>query len=255
VDYHSVSKTISTIDDFNKKYDIKNMKIGIIGAIKQEIKTLKKIICPYKTIIGKYNIYIGTFKNNNIFLITSGIGKVSASIACMILINLYKIDVIMNTGSAGSLLLSLKIGDVVIPEKVSYYDVDLINFGYTRGQIPKYPKEFLIHEKIKIFLETITKQYQLKFKTGLMISGDSFIHGSLSIKKLKNQFPTAIAVEMESAAIAQVCYQFNIPFIIIKSISDLSDKNATLNFEQNIDFASFQSSNIVKKILENITNI
>lgn len=232
------------------------MKIGIIGAINQEIKILKKVIHPYKKKkVGKYKIYIGIFKKNNIFLIQSGIGKVSASIACMILIHLYKIDIIINSGSAGSLVVSLNIGDVIIPDKICYYDVDLVSFGYSRGQIPKYPKEFVIEKKIHVFLKSITEKFQLKFKKGLIISGDSFIRGDIFIKKLKNQFPSAIAVEMESAAIAQVCYQFTLPFIIVKSISDLSDANATLNFKKNIDTASFQSSSIVKIILENIINM
>lgn len=232
------------------------MKIGIIGAIRQEIEIIRKIIHPYKKKkIGHCKIYIGFFKENRIFLIQSGIGKVSASIACMILINLCKIDIIINSGSAGSLIPSLNIGDVIIPKKICYYDVDLTNFGYDIGQIPKHPKEFIISEKIHTFLKSITKKFQLKFKTGLIISGDSFINGNSCIKKLKNRFSSAIAVEMESAAIAQVCYQFSIPIIIIKSISDLSDKNATLNFEKNINTASFQSSKIVKILLKSIINI
>lgn len=105
------------------------------------------------------------------------------------------------------------------------------------------------------FFKTILVQHKLKFNTGLIVSGDSFIRKNSSIKKLHNKFPTAIAVEMESAAIAQVCYKFKIPLIVVKSISDLSDNNATLNFKKNISVASFQSSKLVKIILENINII
>lgn len=109
----------------------------------------------YRTKIGSYIIYTGKFKNNNIFLIQSGIGKVCASISTMLLINLYQPDIIINTGSSGSLDSSLKVGDLIIPEKICYYDVDLTNFGYSLGQIPDYPKYFTINKTIWNFL----KQY------------------------------------------------------------------------------------------------
>ncbi|QIQ41806.1 MAG: 5'-methylthioadenosine/adenosylhomocysteine nucleosidase [Buchnera aphidicola (Microlophium carnosum)] len=232
------------------------MKIGIIAAISQETKILQKIIYPYiKKIIGNCKIYIGTFKNNDVFLIKSGIGKVSASISTMILINLCQPDIIINSGSAGSLHSLLKIGDIIIPEQTCYYDVDLTNFGYTRGQIPKYPKTFIINKTIYNFCKKNSARYQLKFIQGLIISGDSFIRDNSYIKILKNQFPSAIAVEMESTAIAQVCYKFNIPLIVIKSISDLSDNHATVSFKENISLASFKFSEFVKIILENLVNI
>ncbi|ACL30029.1 5'-methylthioadenosine/adenosylhomocysteine nucleosidase [Buchnera aphidicola] len=232
------------------------MKIGIIGAINQETERLKKIIHFYiEKKINTYKIYIGKFKSHDVFLIKSGIGKVSASIATMILIDLYKPDTIINSGSAGSLQSFLKIGDIIIPKKTCYYDVDLTNFGYTRGQIPGYPKEFTVNEKICNFFKKNADKYQLKYIKGLILSGDTFVRENESIKILKKQFPSAIAVEMESSAIAQVCYKFNIPLIIIKSISDASDNNATVNFKENIDIVSYQLSKFVKIILENLIDM
>jgi len=229
-----------------------NINIGIIGAIDQEIKIFKKVIIDKQVKnIGQFQIYIGKFKKNNIFLIKSGIGKVSASIAAMILINFFKINIIINSGSAGSLHPELKIGDIIIPNKLCYYDVNLINFGYARGQIPQYPKTFKINKNLyHVLIETAIK-FNFKFATGLLITGDSFVRGENFINKLKLQFSYAIAVEMESTAIAQVCYQFNIPLIVVKSISDLSDTQATSNFNKNISLASLQSFNLVQLILEN----
>ncbi len=229
-----------------------SINIGIIGAINQEIKIFKKII-NYKQIknIGRFQVYIGKFKKNNIFLIKSGIGKVSSSIASMLLVSLFKPNVIINSGSAGSLNSKLKIGDIIIPNQLCYYDVNLINFGYARGQIPQHPKKFTINKNLHhILIETAIK-FKYKFNTGLLLTGDSFVRGEDFINKLKFQFSSAIGVEMESTAIAQVCYQFHIPLIVIKSISDLSDKQATLNFKKNISIASSQSANFVKLVLEN----
>lgn len=229
------------------------MKIGIIGAIEKEIQEIKKVID--NLIIkknGKIKIYIGTFKGINVFLIKSGIGKVSASIATMMLINLYKPNFIINSGSAGSLNSLLNIGDIVIPKKVCYYDVNLTNFGYSIGQIPKLPAKFTINKNLHQILKNIALTSNISFSTGLLITGDSFVRGSNLIKSIKNQFSSAIAVDMESTAISQTCYQFDIPFIIIKSISDLSDNHATLNFKNNISVASLQSSKLVKLLLKNI---
>ncbi|AEO08016.1 5'-methylthioadenosine/adenosylhomocysteine nucleosidase [Buchnera aphidicola] len=228
------------------------MKIGIIGAIKEEIKRFKRIICLNQKHVQNYIIYIGKFKKHNIYLIQSGIGKVAASIATMILINLYQLDIIINSGSAGSLESSLKIGEIILPKTVCYYDVDLTNFNYAYGQIPTYPKQFKINKKLNKFFQEKNLRKKLIFKTGLIITGDSFIQNNTCINILKSKFPSAIAVDMESAAIAQVCYKFNIPLIIVKSISDLSNEDATDNFKKNISIASLNSYIFVKYILENI---
>ncbi|WP_425619768.1 5'-methylthioadenosine/adenosylhomocysteine nucleosidase [Buchnera aphidicola] len=229
------------------------MKIGIIGAIKEEIKQLKKIIFLYKKIIiQRHTVYLGTFKNNNIFLIESGIGKVSSSIAVMILINVYQPNIIINGGSAGSLKSSLNIGDVILPKQVCYYDVNLTNFNYSYGQIPTYPQKFTVNQKCNKFFKNKYFNNQLNVQTGLIISGDSFISDNIYTSILKNLFPAAIAVDMESAAIAQICYKFNIPLIVVKSISDLSNENATFNFKKNISIAAFNAYILVKYILKKI---
>lgn len=231
------------------------MKIGIIGAIEQEIKKIKEIINDLtlkKT--GNIKIYIGKFKNMEIFLIQSGIGKVSASMSTMILINLFQPDFIINSGSAGSLNSSLKIGDIIIPKKICYHDVNLTNFGYSRGQVPQYPKTFKTNKNLHEIVKEIAIKFKFKFLTGLLITGDSFIRGNNFIKKIKYQFSSAVGVEMESTAIGQVCHQFNIPFIVIKSISDLSDNDATSNFEKNISIASSESSKLVKLLLKKISS-
>lgn len=228
------------------------MKIGIVGALEEEISIIKEIIYNQKIKKnGTFKIYQGEIKNKKIFLIKSGIGKVCASIATTMLIHLYKINIIINIGSAGALKNYLQIGDIIIPKKICYYDVNLTNFGYSKGQVPKHPKKFNIDKNLYNIFKKILLKFNLRYSKGLIVTGDSFIRGEIS-KKIKYQFSSAIGVDMESAAIAQVCYHFKIPYIIIKSISDLSDNNATLNFKKNISTASFQSSKLAKLILENI---
>ncbi|WP_422667592.1 5'-methylthioadenosine/adenosylhomocysteine nucleosidase [Buchnera aphidicola] len=232
------------------------MKIGIIGAIQEEIKKFKNLIQYYKKdIVGYTKIYIGEFKNFEIILIQSGIGKVSASVATTILINLYKPKYIINIGSAGSLDSMLKIGDIIIPTQICYHDVDLVNFGYSFGQIPGFPAQFHNNTILCNLLKDTAIKYKFNFFCGLLISGDSFIRKDNFIKTLHSKFSTAIAVEMESASIAQVCHQFNMPFIIVKYISDTSDNTATVQFKKNVYTTSFSLFHLIKKMLENMIDI
>ncbi|QNS01927.1 MAG: 5'-methylthioadenosine/adenosylhomocysteine nucleosidase [Buchnera aphidicola (Pentalonia nigronervosa)] len=232
------------------------MKIGIIGALKKEIQLIQNIIQKRREQnIGNYKIFIGYYKKNNIFLIKSGIGKVSSSIATTVLINLYKPDIIINVGSAGALDTSLKIGDVIVPKALCYYDVNLSNFGYSFGQIPYFPKKFLINKKLFNFINNLSKNFKFTFLTGLLVTGDTFIRERNMINNIQYHFSSAIAVDMEATAIAQTCYQFNIPAIIIKSISDSADQNATIKFKKNIFVVSLQLFNFVQLILKNIIKI
>ncbi|WP_343183245.1 5'-methylthioadenosine/adenosylhomocysteine nucleosidase [Buchnera aphidicola (Neophyllaphis podocarpi)] len=227
------------------------MRIGIIGALKEEhtflldkIKRLKKI--------KKNNIYIytGKLKKTNIFIIISGIGKVSASIATMKIIEIFNPDIIINTGSAGSLIDSLNIGDIVIPNKVSYFDVNLTNFKYKIGQIPRCPQFFIMNKLLyKISIKSVIKT-KYKFTSGLIVSGDYFIRNKIQKKNIKSNFIDAVAVEMESAAISHVCYIFKIPLIIIKSISDKSNKSSTKNFKKFVSLVSLKTCKIIELIID-----
>ncbi|QCI23227.1 5'-methylthioadenosine/adenosylhomocysteine nucleosidase [Buchnera aphidicola] len=231
----------------------KNVTIGIIGALDKEIASLRNYIQPLKrTKVYNKTLYIGKLYNINIILIKSGIGKVASSVACTILLNLCKLDLIINIGTAGSLNMELIPGNIVLPNSTCYHDVDLTVFGYSLGQIQNFPKLFLVNNFMMRLAETCIIKSKIKYKTDLIISGDSFISKIESRKILKKNFPTAIAVDMESTAIAQVCYQFKKPFLIIKSISDSSDNYAVSKFEQFVTLASKQFSKIIRDLLYNL---
>ncbi|XBC41435.1 MAG: 5'-methylthioadenosine/adenosylhomocysteine nucleosidase [Buchnera aphidicola (Nurudea yanoniella)] len=222
-----------------EKNDKKNITIGIIGALSEEINLLYKYIKFYKKkIIYNKKFYIGKLKNIKIILIQSGIGKTSASITCTILLYVYKIDVIINIGTAGSLSKNMKLGTIVLPCSTCYHDVDLTPFGYKKGQVKNFPQIFSINNYLTKLIETYMIKLNIYYKKGLIISGDSFIHEKTKKNKLKIHFPEAIAVDMESTAIAQVCYQFNKPFLIIKTISDHSNNYAALDFQKFSHLAS-----------------
>ncbi|XBC44551.1 MAG: 5'-methylthioadenosine/adenosylhomocysteine nucleosidase [Buchnera aphidicola (Schlechtendalia peitan)] len=233
-----------------------NIVIGIIGALDQEIKFLKKKIQTYQTItIFNTKFHIGTLNNIKIVLIKSGVGKVSASITCTMLIQLYKPNVIINIGAAGSLDKELKPGDIVLPSSTCYHDVNLTAFGYSLGQMQNFPKLFCTNDYMVTLTEKCMVSSKINYKKNLIISGDSFINQKRFRNTLKRNFPAAIAVDMESTAIAQVCYQFKKPFLIVKSISDHSDNFALRNFEKCINLASQQCSKIIQILLDNLYNL
>ncbi|XBC38362.1 MAG: 5'-methylthioadenosine/adenosylhomocysteine nucleosidase [Buchnera aphidicola (Floraphis meitanensis)] len=231
----------------------KNVIIGIIGATDKEIIPLyKKIKNFQKKIVYNKIFYSGKLNNIKTILVKSGVGKVSSSTTCTILLNIYKVNLIINIGTAGSLDDKLIPGNIILPHSTCYHDVDLTAFGYKLGHIQNFPKLFSINKNMIEFTETHVLKSKLNYKKNLIISGDSFINNTASKNILKKNFPTAIAVDMESTAIAQVCYQFKKPFLIIKSISDYSDNNSKLNFEKFIDLASQRCSNVVQDLLNNI---
>lgn len=223
------------------------MKIGMIIAIPEEINILNQKLSIYKTnhiysILGM-NIYIYKLYYTTIFLIQSGIGKISSSIACCILINKYKVKFIINIGSAGSVNNNIKILDIILATDLIYHDVNLTNWGYAIGQIPKLPKSFHTNYILRNNIKDIFHQYNIRYHEGLIISGDSFIKDK---KNIIQSFPYALSVDMESASIGQVCFQLQKPILIIKIISDLCNNHSSKIFKKHINKISYKIYKIIK---------
>ncbi|AAO26924.1 5'-methylthioadenosine/S-adenosylhomocysteine nucleosidase [Buchnera aphidicola str. Bp (Baizongia pistaciae)] len=243
-----------------KKEIKKNYRIGIIAALQQEVQILFNKLKNYKiNKISNITFYIGNIHNIHVVLAKSGVGKVFSGITCALLLQKYKVKFIINIGSAGSLNKNLKPGSIIIPTNVCYHDVNLTAFGYSIGQIKNCPKTFLSNTLMLKLTEKYLFENKIKYQKKLMISGDIFIDTCEKKSLLKKRFPKAIAVDMEAAAIAHVCYQFNIPILIIKSISDSSDINAADNFKYFINLASKNSSlvtiNVLQTLFKNTKNI
>lgn len=227
--------------------------IGIIGAMEEEVAILKDKIKNLEEIkIAHVIFYKGNLEGKDIILTQSGIGKVNVAISTTLLINQFEPDLIINTGSAGALDKSLNVGDVVVSDMVAYHDADARAFGYQLGQIPQMPAQFVADKAlINKAIEAIEQQ-QINAKTGLIVSGDSFIGTSEQRMAIKTNFPQAMAAEMEATAIAQTCYQFNMPFIITRAISDLADGDAGITFEAFLEKAAISSSEIVVHLIKTI---
>jgi len=226
------------------------MKVGIIGAMKEEVTLLCQKIQSCQTLTrAGCSIYSGFLGETNVVLLQSGIGKTSAALGATLLLEYFQPDILINTGSAAGLWPGLKIGDIVISTEVRYHDVNVTAFGYEWGQMALCPPAFFADKKlIEIVLECV-KNLNLNAVQGLICSGDAFINGDQALDRIRTFFPKAVAVEMEAAAIAQVCHQFETPFVVIRAISDVADQASHLSFEQFLCIAAQRSSTVIENML------
>lgn len=233
------------------------MNVGIIGAMEPEVKILREAMQnPQILTKAGFTFYTGELAGNTVTLVQSGIGKVASTIATTLLIDNFKPDCIINTGSAGGFDPSLSVGDVVISSEVRHHDVDVTAFGYEIGQVPQMPAGFAAHPKlVETAQQTIEQISDVKTLVGLICTGDTFMCDPIRIDKARSDFPTMLAVEMEGASIAQTCFTLNTPFVVIRSMSDIAGKESPQSFEEYLETASINSSKMVVALLEKLTAV
>ena len=230
------------------------MKIGIIGAMDQEVKILKeKMEAPMSWERAGVLFVSGTLGKHDVIVVRSGIGKVAASVTTSLLIQQYGVNMVINTGSAGGIGEGLQVGDVVFSEKLAYFDVDVTGFGYDYGQLPAgMPLYFEASQYIIDEMKKAADKTGQQVRSGLIVTGDSFVNSPEKIAEIKAHFPEALACEMEGAAIAQTARQFHIPFLVVRAISDTADHQATMSFDEFIDEAGKCSAEMVIEFLNTI---
>lgn len=230
------------------------MKISIIGAMEEEVKILRDQL-EQKTIetVAGCEYTLGKLAEKDVVLLRSGIGKVNAAMATTILLEKYKPDLVINTGSAGGLNPDLNVGDIVISTEVRHHDVDVTAFGYEYGQVPQMPAAFYADEHLLSVAERCSQDIEgVQTVKGLIATGDSFMNDPKRVDEIKKKFNNLQAVEMEAAAIAQVAYQFQIPFVIIRSLSDIAGKESNISFEQYLEKAARHSAQLVINIVKTL---
>jgi adenosylhomocysteine nucleosidase len=239
-----------------KKEVFSKMKIAIIGAMEEEVTLLRDHIENKQvTTVAGYEFTSGTINGAEVILLKSGIGKVNAAMSTTILLEKYNPDVVINTGSAGGFNPALNVGDAVISSEVRHHDVDVTAFGYEYGQVPQLPAAFKADENLISIAETAAKEISdIQVVKGLIATGDSFMHDPERVEFVRGKFTDLQAVEMEAAAIAQVAYQFQTPFVIIRSLSDIAGKESNVSFEQFLDKAAVNSANLVMKIVKAVND-
>lgn len=230
-------------------------RIGIIGAMDEEVQKLKEQLGSYQEkVIAGTPFYQGELAGQDVILLQSGIGKVNAALSTAMLLNHFQPDTVINTGSAGGFNKDLEVGDIVISTEVRYNDVDATVFGYEYGQVPQMPATYkadkhLINLAEKAANAETNAHHIVK---GLIATGDSFMSDPERVAFVMNKFPDLQAAEMEAGAIAQVCYRFAIPFVIIRSLSDIAGKEASTSFDQFLQTAANHSADLILNMLKEL---
>ena len=208
------------------------MKLGIIGAMEQEVETLLEQM-ENRTAFTKAGstFYEGKLAGLDAVVVQCGIGKVNAALCVQILCDCFGVTHVVNTGIAGSLSADLDIGDLVISVDAMYHDFDCVHFGYPMGKVPgmdvvAFPADEQLSELAYAAAEAVNPGHT---RRGRVASGDCFV-ADKAVKDRIIAITGARCTEMEGAAIAQTAYRNGVPFVIVRAISDKADDSAEMDY-------------------------
>lgn len=209
--------------------------IGIIGAMEVEVAILKEKMEDVRIIKkASMDFYEGILAGKKVVVVRSGIGKVNAGICAQILADVFSVDAIINTGIAGSLNKNINIGDIVLSTDVVQHDMDATGFGYRKGQIPQMPVFFFnADDNLRRLAAEVCKKVNpdIQVFEGRIASGDQFVCDQDVKNRIVSEF-SAYATEMEGAAIGQAAYLNEIPFLVVRAISDKADGSAQMDYSE-----------------------
>lgn len=231
------------------------MKFGIIGAMAEEVAHLKSEMDVKSTVTkASMEFFEGTIGNTEVVVVQSGIAKVNAAICVQILVDLFDVTHIINTGVAGSLDARIDIGDIVLSEDACYHDVDATIFGYKKGEVPQLgTREFKGDEWLIDKAKAAIKEAapDINVFVGRVCSGDQFIADDTVKDNIKTDFG-GLCTEMEGAAIAQASYLNHVPFVIIRAISDKADGSGSVDYPTFEKKAAKDCAALVDSMLRNL---
>lgn len=226
--------------------------IGIIGAMEEEVVALKEAM-DIQEIHEQASMTFcrGVLYGKDVVVVRSGIGKVNAGICAQILIDKFQVDILINTGIAGSLDAAIDIGDMVISTDAVHHDMDATAFGDPVGQVPRmdtlsFPADKTLVEKAKAANRKANPE--IHTFAGRVASGDQFISSAEVKERIISHFH-ALCTEMEGAGIAQAAYLNKISYVIIRAISDKADNSAQVDYPEFEKQAIVHSVRLVKELL------
>lgn len=234
-------------------YQEDQIRIGVIGAMDEELATIKAAIKITRTEkLADMEFCIGTLGGREIVVVKSGIGKVNAGICAQLLITRFGVASIINTGVGGAMDSRINIGDIVISTDAVQHDFDVTPIGFAKGEIPytgisAFPADEAMRKSAR---EAVQHAVQgSKIYEGRICSGDQFIASREKKQAILDSFG-GLCCEMEGAAIAQVCWLNHVPFVIIRAISDRADHSEEINYTSFAAITAQRSAAIVCAMIE-----
>ncbi len=245
------------------------MRIAILGAMVEEIEPiltgldpalkpdspLDDIIASSKHInvqtIAANRYFTVKYKGHDVVVAYSKIGKVYAALSASVLIEHFKADVLLFSGVAGAINENLHIGDLVVATKLCQHDLDITAFGHPYGYVPEGKVYVESSEYLRQLAQNVAKEKGIKLHEGIIATGDQFIADPNRKEWIKKTFH-ADALEMEGAAVAVVCDAYDVPFFILRSISDAADMDASFDFDEFLKSSSKVSADFIISMLDKI---
>ncbi len=243
------------LSDSYKGTDDEPDRIGVIGAMDTEVGLLKDhMTVEYTKKIADMEFLVGTMGDTDVVIVQCGIGKVNAGICAQLLISQFNVDRIINTGVAGSLSDELDIGDFVVSTDAVQHDFDETPIGYQKGEIPyidlySFKADDTLRQKAMEAIAEVAPE--VKALEGRVCTGDQFI-ASVEQKTAITDVFGGLCCEMEGGAIAQVCYLNDVPFVIIRAISDNADGTSSVDYVEFEAISGKRSAEVVEYLLKNI---
>ena len=222
--------------------------IAVIAAIDKEVDAIVSIMENHEHLIQSgIDFDKGTLAGKELLVMKSGVGKGNASMATTILLEHFSIDCIVNIGTAGGLMPQQSILDAVISTQVVQHDYDTSPVDGAEG-IGLY---FEADQDLGDICEQALKQLGVVVHRGLVASGDQFIAQEAQLQRLNELFPEAICAEIEAGAIAQVCAHYHIPFVVLRSLSDVAhQKDSHMDFMTYVKHASSRSASFCRELMK-----
>ncbi|BFH62718.1 5'-methylthioadenosine/adenosylhomocysteine nucleosidase [Paenibacillus azoreducens] len=234
------------------------MRIAIIAAMAEEMAPFRsESRIQARSQVGKVIVEEAIYRDQPIILVESGIGKVNAAVAVTLLIERYKPDLIINSGSSGAFADGLKVGDVVVATQYRYGDVDATCFGYEHGQVPQMPVKYDLDEEwVDVARQAAAVADKLPYSLdfGLVLTLDSFMSESERVEWIKSTFPSVKVSDMEGLAIVQAAAQYGIPVLAIKAVSDITGHGGDTadSFDDNLDDVAKHAAHFTELLVQQI---
>lgn len=228
------------------------MKIAILGAMPEEITPLLEVLKEYEKIdYANNSYYLCKYKNHELILAYSKIGKVNSTLSATVMIEKFKAQKLLFTGVAGAFNPKFEIGDLIYAEKLVQYDLDITAFGHPLGFVPGNEIFIKTDESLNSLALEVAKELGVKIQSGIIATGDEFICDENKKARIREIF-SADACEMEGASVALVCDALKVPCFILRAISDKAGEKAEFDFDEFVVKSAKISANFVLKLCDKL---
>lgn len=221
--------------------------IAVIAAMDEEVSAITSIMEDVEEIEKSgISFYRGTLEQHLFIVMKSGVGKGNASMSTTILLENFTIDRIINIGTAGGLKMDENILDAVVSDRVVQHDYDTSCVDGEEGIGMYFEAD---HDLGDLCVQALSDM-DVAVHRGLIASGDQFVANEAQLALLEKRFPSAVCAEMEAGAVAQVCAHYHVPFVVLRSLSDVAHKqDSHMDFLQYVEKASERSAQFTRAFL------